>query len=426
MSIGESKAVDYQLLADTAVLAGEIMLTSGAETYRVEDTIRRILMTSGFERCEVFVVTTGIMITLSDWRVETISLVRRVNDKNTDLGKIYETNNISRRFCDGELTLKETFRYLKKIKNDSAERYSNLLVNSAFIFTAAFFTGILGGKLTECIFAAVNGIFIVAMRLFSKKFPIHPFVMNICVAFLMAVASRIYQVIPSVDISLEPLIAGSIMALLPGVAITNAIRDTLQGDYMSGTARAIEAFVIAATLAVGIGAGLSFIGLFINEPLSGNAGVTVEYSGIVVAAQTLEAFLAVAAMTIILSVPRKYIAYASLTGAAGWLMYLAALILSKETIFSTFVSVIVISLMSQILARTKKAPVTMFLIPGILPLVPGVGMYRIVYYMIDGNSELSSYYFSNTLQIAGMIAIAIFFVDTVFRTAKLRRNKKSS
>jgi uncharacterized membrane protein YjjP (DUF1212 family) len=58
-------------------------------------------------------------------------------------------------------------------------------------------------------------------------------------------------------IQLDALIGGSIMPLLPGVAITNAIRDTLQGDYMSGGARAIESFVLAASSAVGIGIGIA-------------------------------------------------------------------------------------------------------------------------------------------------------------------------
>lgn len=73
--------------------------------------------------------------------------------------------------------------------------------------------------------------------------------------------------------------------------------------------------------------------------------------------------------------------------------------------------------MSHIFARWKKAPVTLFLIPGLLPLVPGIGMYRMVYCFLleDNGGSMASYYFVYTLQMAGMIAIAIFITDTFFK-----------
>ena len=101
--------MDYMLLAETALLAGEIMLVSGAEIYRVEDTMIRILRTSGLERAEAFVVATGIIVTLSDPQIKPISLVRRVSEKNTNLGNISEINEISRRYCGGLISLDEAY-----------------------------------------------------------------------------------------------------------------------------------------------------------------------------------------------------------------------------------------------------------------------------------------------------------------------------
>ncbi len=249
--------MDYQLLMDTAVLAGEIMLVAGAETYRVEDTIYRMLKTSGFERCDVFVVATGIMATLADWRVDTISITRRVGEKNTNLGNISDVNEISRRYCGGEITLKQAFHNLKRIQS---KRYPIWLNYICMILTAAFFTLLLGGGWAESCFASVNGLFIVFSQMINRKFKINGFVLNMAVSFLMSFTCQGFAKLPGITLDMELLIAGSIMALLPGVAITNAIRDTLQGDYMSGAARVIEAFVIAASLGVGVGAGLSFGG----------------------------------------------------------------------------------------------------------------------------------------------------------------------
>lgn len=134
--------------------------------------------------------------------------------------------------------------------------------------------------------------------------------------------------------------------------------------------------------------------------------------------QVIGAFLAVLTMSVILSVPRKFLFYSSAVGAIGWFVYLLMLKAGAVETMGIFVATLAVALISHSFARIFKAPVTVFLIPAILPTVPGVGMYRIVYYMIIGDRNMTGFYFSQTLQIAGMIAIAIFIMDTVFRTAK--------
>lgn len=246
---------DYQLLADTAMLAGEIMLRSGAETHRVEDTVGRMLKLSGFERCEVLVVTAGIVITLSDWRRENITMMRRVVDKTTHLGNITEVNEISRKFCAGEMTLKQAFYLLKHME---ARKYRDGLIYICMITAAASFTVLLGGSFQESFFAALNGIYMVLSLIAAKRKKVNVFVTNMAVSFLMAFTTKGFSMLPGVEMEIERVVAGSVMMLLPGVAITSAIRDTLHADYMAGSAKIVEAFMIAASVGVGIGAGLAF------------------------------------------------------------------------------------------------------------------------------------------------------------------------
>lgn len=251
----KQEQMDYQLLVDTALLAGEMLLVSGAETNRVEDTIYRILDLSGFERCEVLVVTAGIVVTMSDWRKENITAMRRVGDKQTNLGKIAEVNDISRKLCNGEIDLKRAFYLLKHMPVKS---YKEVLVYICVIITAIGFTILLGGNMLESLLAGINGVYVVFSRIFNKKYKVNVFVTNMVVSFFMAFTARAFLLIPGINIELERVIAGSVMILLPGVAITNAIRDTLHADYMAGGAKIIEAFVAAAAVGVGIGAGLAF------------------------------------------------------------------------------------------------------------------------------------------------------------------------
>ena len=83
-----------------------------------------------------------------------------------------------------------------------------------------------------------------------------------------------------------------------------------------------------------------------------------------------------------------------------------------------FVATIMVAVISHVYARTLKAPVTLFLVCGILPLVPGVAMYRLVYYLLISDKVTAGIYAVTTVSVTGAIALAVFFVDTVFKLRK--------
>lgn len=130
--------------------------------------------------------------------------------------------------------------------------------------------------------------------------------------------------------------------------------------------------------------------------------------------QILGAFFSVVAFSFLLHVPPRQIVWAGLIGAAGWWLYLFLLKLDFSMAMSTFLSGCLISLCGQIFARILKTPVTIFVIPGILPLVPGAGMFRIADSVIRSDG-MTSYYITQTLIVAGMIALSIMVVDSIFR-----------
>ncbi len=248
--------MNYKLLVDTAMLAGEIMLSGGAETYRVEDTMCRILKISGFEKTETFVTPTGIFLTLGDSNIDSITVVKRVDNRIINISHIYETNNVSRKLCNGTITLEEAYDELKNIKNrEQNSRIANYLCT---MLASLAFTILLGGDWLNSIIAGLNGSLIVVILIITRKVKINSFVKNLVASILIAFNSMFFLYKFGSAIQLDTLIGGSVMPLLPGVAITNAIRDTLQGDYMSGGARAIEAFVSATSTAAGIGIGMAF------------------------------------------------------------------------------------------------------------------------------------------------------------------------
>lgn len=121
------------------------------------------------------------------------------------------------------------------------------------------------------------------------------------------------------------------------------------------------------------------------------------------------------AFAIVTETPRKYLPTSAFIGGISGMVYLISEAMGSGAVWASFFSALAAALISHIFARIFKAPVTLFLIAGILPTVPGGGMYRIVANAIDGNQTELFHSFLETLEIAGVIALAIFFVDAIFR-----------
>ena len=254
--------MNYKLLADTAMLAGEILLCSGAETYRVEDTMYHILKTSNSDSIEAMALMTGIIVTINDQSFEQpVSVIRRVNSRSTNISNIVNVNAISRKYCSGKITLEEAYDLLKKAKE---RPYNRALYNIGTIGMVTGFAAMFGGTVTDLFVAALTGAVLAAFITFSKVVKLNGIFTNALSGVLIAIFATLVQGILMPTIAKDIIIISAIMPIVPGVAITNAIRDTLQGDYLSGCARILEALLIAAAIAVGVGLGVILCGMMLG------------------------------------------------------------------------------------------------------------------------------------------------------------------
>lgn len=129
--------------------------------------------------------------------------------------------------------------------------------------------------------------------------------------------------------------------------------------------------------------------------------------------QIISAFFATISFSIIFNISRYHLVYCGITGAIGWTFYLITLnYLNQSIVIASFFGAFSIALISQVFAKILKTPVSVFLISGIIPLVPGAGMYKTIYYVISDNYSMAYLYGIETFQIAGVIAIAIILIDT--------------
>ena len=248
--------MDYKLLFDTAVFAGELLMKNGAETYRVEDTMYRILKKSNLKTVQVLVMMTGFVATLDDPSMDSLTVVRRINSRGTDLELIDKVNVISREFCSDQIPLEVAFARMKALWREPHESKRNLAAMAAL---TGGFAVMFGGSVADVAVAAATGFLTAAVLFYCRKTHLHMFLENmLCSVFLAIVVGLAVTFLPG-EYSRDLIIISAIMPLVPGAAITNAVFDTLHGDYLSGLARAAEAFVIAAAVALGIGIGMSLI-----------------------------------------------------------------------------------------------------------------------------------------------------------------------
>lgn len=257
--------MNQKLLMDTAVLAGEIMLCSGAETYRVEDTMYHILKTSEAESIEALALMTGIMATLNGPDMEQpISVIKAVNERGTNLNKINKVNDISRKYCGGELALEDAYESLKNLEGN---QYSRTLYNIATVGVAAGFAMMFGGGFLDVVGAAIVGALTALIITLGEKGKMNTIMMDVLSSVGIAMLAMALKAFVFPAMNTDTVIISAIMLLVPGVAITNAIRDTIQGDYLSGGARVLEAFLIAASVALGVGMGMTLFGMLAGRSI---------------------------------------------------------------------------------------------------------------------------------------------------------------
>ena len=183
------------------------------------------------------------------------SLTRRVSKRTVDLNKIDKVNDLSRSIASKNLSVDDFKNELNKI--NKVEAYPQMLIIIFSAFGAGSFSVLFGGTFKDVFAAFLIGLVIKTLTIKWSEIGINAFFINsICSGITALLAIILFKL--GIASQLNQTIIGAIMLLVPGLAITNAIRDTMSGDLLSGVIRASEAFLVAIAIAVGTGAVLSF------------------------------------------------------------------------------------------------------------------------------------------------------------------------
>lgn len=238
---------------DCLVLAMKIaegMMRSGGETYRAEECCINVLKACGAENVSVIAMPTALMVSADidgEHRTESAS----IKSRTVDLKGIELYNSLSRRLVSGELDEKGAFAALEQ-KSPPATLSPYLYGSvSAALFSLAF-----GGGAIDLLPAFLTALIAQLFKLFADRISNYSFISVMGSCMITALCARFtVWLIPSC--SQEAIIVGGIISMLPGLAITNAVRDTINGDLLSGVSRFADALITAVVIAAGVAITLS-------------------------------------------------------------------------------------------------------------------------------------------------------------------------
>ena len=252
--------VDEKRVLLLALKAGELLLKSGAETARVENTTTRICRSCGIDDADVFVMPTGLFLTVNsadaDHAVQ--SYIKRIRGTRTDLKRISQLNALSRQLEEKTLTLEEAEQRVEQIGREVQFSFPVRLLGAMMI--ASCFTLMFDGGLTDFLCSLLVGAltYLFQMKL-VVRLQLNWFVETfLCCAASTAMALMVTRL--GLGDNFDPIIIGSLMIFFPGVAITNAVRDILAGDTVSGVSRAADAILTAVSIAMGAAVVLQIYG----------------------------------------------------------------------------------------------------------------------------------------------------------------------
>jgi uncharacterized membrane protein YjjP (DUF1212 family) len=253
----QKQTEETYVIMEVCLLAGKIMLQSGGETYRVEDTMMRMAAAFGIEQSHSYVTPTGIIFSAEGKEETTKTKLIRISERSTDLKKVALVNSISRRISSGEINLQESLHLLKEL--DSLHATFPFMVQvAAAASSSGCFMIMFNGQWNDFIPAMLSGGLGYLSFVYFHRFVPIKFFSEFLASFIIGFLSFIF-VKMGVGHQLDKIIIGSVMTLVPGLLVTNAIRDLMAGHLVSGLSKGAEAFLTAFAIGSGIAFVLAFL-----------------------------------------------------------------------------------------------------------------------------------------------------------------------
>ena len=418
-NIGQEKRPDT---LGTVLCAGKILLSSGAEIYRAEETMYRMAEAMHIEEMDAYVMNRGIFATAKVGGEGIQTRIVSVPDKEIDIGKIEEVNELSRDVCTHSQTLDYLSSSLKKI--ESRNHYGVMGRMLAYFLGAGGFSFAIGTSMRDSLCAGIVGSMIGLYLLFSQGRIKSRVLETILGSVLTAILGNLLVSL-GIGVHLSYIIIGVMMDLVPGVAFVNSVREFSQNNFATGETLLISALLTCVSMASGV------VLVEMNVPeiklISTAISNISRISYLVLVIRSIVAGLGTVGFAIMFHVKRRHYLVCGVLGAISWFVYVFVLKWRYSEVIAVFISGFLAVLASRVLAVYRRCPQTVFLVTSLIPLLPGISLYRAVYYLFRGNMAGFMHFGKICSFTAFTIAISIAMVQQLPRSWSLpgRRWRKT-
>jgi len=398
--------MDYSALLDLVTDLGYELAMAGAETFRVEESIQRVMAAYGMN-AEVFAIPNYLMVSIIDDDGKPITRMRRIGSHGNNLDAVEKFSSLSRAFCNRKPDPVEGQKWLEIVRGKLC-RYSLPMQYVGFFVGAAGHALFFGGSWIDFFCSGICGMLVGFVNQFLGKRKANQFFSTIASAFLMAMLAYAMYAL-GITKNPDAVNIGALMILVPGLLFTNAMRDIIYGDTNSGINRCVQVVLIAMGIALGTATAWKIASFLWGTPVSVPG---IQYP---IVMQCFFAFLGCMGFVILFNIHGKGSPLCALGGALTWAVYLIALKGTGSELTAYFWSALFSSLYSEIMARVRKFPAITYLVISIFPIIPGAGAYYTMHYAVSGEMELFASQGMFTAAIAGVMAVGILLGSTLFR-----------
>lgn len=405
--------MDYSLLTDLTVRIGYELAVGGAETFRIEDTMRRIMEAYGVE-CQTFAIPNCVMVSLEDADGKPLMIMKRVGFHGNDLERVEQLNALSRRICAQTPEMAAAREWLDETLH-ACRVYSTPVYYLGNLLSAAGFCTVFGGTARDSVWAGVMGLIIGFVSRRMDRMEVNPFFSAIVSAFSMAVPAYLMAGAGRLDY-VNSAIIGALMILVPGLLITNSMRDVIYGDTNSGINRIVQVLLSALAIAMGTAAAWHVTAPFYGRVAAGAIEDPFWVQGIAVG-------FACMGFCILFNVHGWGSILCALGGTLTWMVYLFCRALGCGVYGMNFFAAVTAAVYAEGLARWRRYPVTSYLVISSVPLLPGAGIYYTMSLALSGEMQQAALKGLETAGIAGSLALAILLVSTVCRFMTVHKRR---
>lgn len=251
--------MEHDKLLNLGTELGKRLMYSGAEIHRVEESVTRLLTAYGVD-IQVFAIPTCLIVSVNTPDGTPLTRMCRIPAHGTDIELLERCNSLCRQLCRDPIPVDEALAQVDQLI-PNARTFSPKVVLGGYVAAAAFFALFFGGSLRDFLAAALCGLAVGSILLFGQRLTgSNIFFRTVVCAAVVSASARILTW-AGLGQNVDIVTIGPLMLLVPGMALTNAMREIMAGDVTSGLNRTAEVILVATAIAIGTAIPLLVVGL---------------------------------------------------------------------------------------------------------------------------------------------------------------------